>query len=58
MMKTSKIKKQSQRERFIQAAREVGADENEEMFDRVLKKVSSAPPPKTVEKRKTKKPAK
>lgn len=51
--KANKI--QSQRERFIQAAREVGADEKEETFDRVLRKIASAPPPKTVKKRKSKK---
>jgi hypothetical protein len=58
MAKTSKTKKPSQRERFIQAAHEVGADEKEETFDRVLKKVASAPPSKDSEKRKSKKPAK
>lgn len=34
----------SQRERFMAAARELGADESEEAFDRALRKVGSAPP--------------
>ena len=41
---------------FKQAARELGCDESEEAFDKVLRKVASAPPPKSVQKRK-KKPA-
>jgi hypothetical protein len=32
--------------------------EDEEDFDKTLKKIASAPPPKNIEKRKTKKPAK
>lgn len=39
-------------ERFVEAAREVGADENAASFDKVLKRVASAPPPKTVQRRK------
>jgi hypothetical protein len=41
-----------QRQRFIDAARELGTDENPEAFDKVLKKIASAPPPKSVQKRK------
>ncbi len=42
----------SQRERFAKAARELGADESEEAFDKLLKRIAKAPPPKTVQKRK------
>lgn len=48
----------SQHARFVNAARELGCDEDEAAFDKVLKKIASAPPPKSVEKRKTKKPTK
>lgn len=44
--------------RFKEAARELGCDEDESAFDEALGKVASSPPPKSVEKRKTKKPAK
>jgi len=37
---------------FVKAARELGVDESEEAFDKVLKRVASAPPPKSVQKRK------
>jgi hypothetical protein len=37
---------------FIKAARELGTDENADAFDKVLKKIASAPPPKSVQKRK------
>ena len=47
-----------QTKRFKEAARELGCDEDPEAFDRALGKVASSPPPKTVQKRKTKKPAK
>jgi hypothetical protein len=39
---------------FVKAARELGTDESEEAFDKVLKRVASAPPPKSVQKRKIK----
>lgn len=57
------IKKQAdqvdaQRQRFVETARELGCGEDEAAFDEVLGKVASAPPPKSVEKRKTQKPAK
>jgi hypothetical protein len=41
-----------QHEDFIKAARELGADEDPEAFDKVLKRVAKAPPPKSVQKRK------
>lgn len=50
--------KKPQRSKFIQAARELGASEDEDVFDATLKKISKAPPPTSVETRKTKKPAK
>lgn len=43
---------------FKQTARELGTDESEEAFDKVLGKIASAPPPKTVQKRKSKKRSK
>lgn len=58
-------KNKSQSERFIDAARELGTDESEASFDRMLKKITNAPPPDSVQKRKpvkkklkAKKPAK
>jgi hypothetical protein len=33
----------SQREKFIQAARELGADEDPEAFRRIVRKVATAP---------------
>jgi hypothetical protein len=47
-----------QYQKFIDAARSLECDENDVAFDTKLKKIASAPPPKSVEKRKTKKPAK
>lgn len=41
---------------FVKAARELGANESDEAFDKVLRKIASAPPPKSVQARKTKKP--
>ena len=35
---------------FVKAARELGTDESEEAFNKVLGKIASAPPPKTVQK--------
>lgn len=48
----------AQHRAFVKAARELGCDEDPAAFDRTLKKIASAPPPKTVAKRKPKKPAK
>jgi hypothetical protein len=48
----------SQHRAFVKAARELGCNEDTEAFDKTLKKIASAPPPKSVEKRKNKKPAK
>lgn len=42
---------------FIEKARELGCSEDEGTFEKTIKKIASAPPPKSVEKRKTKKPA-
>ena len=44
--------------RFREAARELGCDEDEDAFKERLKKLASAPPPASVETRKTKKAAK
>jgi hypothetical protein len=41
-----------QHREFVKAAREIGCDEEEKVFDRALKKVASAPSPKSVKKRK------
>lgn len=55
-----KKSEKSQAERFVTAARELGCDDGEEAFDKKLKAVASAPPPKPTKKpkTKTKKPAK
>lgn len=45
---------QAQSEAFVRAARELGTDESEEAFDKVLKRIAKAPPPKSVQKRKAK----
>ena len=58
MTKQQKPSASSQSQRFIDAARKAGCDEDPEAFDRALGKVASSPPPKTVQKRKDKKPAK
>ncbi|MCR4268752.1 DNA-binding protein [Nitratireductor sp. ZSWI3] len=42
----AKPKAKTQREKFEEAARELGTDQSEEAFDRALKKVAKAPPPK------------
>ena len=47
-----------QGKRFVETARELGCDEDQEAFDQAQGKVASSPPPKTVQKRKDKKPAK
>lgn len=53
MPKKSKDDPRQQRERFIDAARELGCDEDEAAFKERLKKLVSAPPPKSVQKRKS-----
>lgn len=45
-------KKSDQSKRFIEAARDIGASEDADVFDRVLGKIAKAPPPKSVQKRK------
>lgn len=52
------MKPKTQAEKFTEAARKLGCPEDEDAFDDTLKKIASAPPPKTIKKRKTKKPAK
>lgn len=47
-------KKSPQHDEFVKAAREHGTDETEDAFDKVLKRITKAPPPKTVQKRKPK----
>ncbi len=41
-----------QSKKFRQVARDIGASDDADVFDRALKKIASAPPPKSVEKRK------
>ena len=41
-----------QHHEFVKAAREIGTDESEEAFDKVLGRIAKAPPPKSVQKRK------
>lgn len=57
-MKAKKSESETQAEKFARVARELGCPDDETVFDDTLKKIASAPPPKTVKKRKTKKPAK
>ena len=59
MPKTRPTKEvRSQKERFIEAARDLGCDEGPEAFKDRLKQLVKAPPPETVQKRKDKKSAK
>jgi hypothetical protein len=53
-----KLHQPTQRQRFSDAARDAGCPDDDGAFDRALKRVASAPPPKSVEKRKDKKLAK
>lgn len=48
--KESALAKDRQYQKFVEKARELGTDESEENFDRVLKKVVKAPPPKDAKK--------
>ena len=48
----------SQLDKFIEAARELGCDEDQSTFKDKLKQLVKAPPPKTVQKRKKKRPVK
>lgn len=56
----AKTQQQDQKRKFIEAARDLGCKEDPRAFDRALKKIAEAPPPDTVQERKTKndKPAK
>ncbi|MGE3993522.1 hypothetical protein [Pseudorhodoplanes sp.] len=54
-------RKSNKSDRFIEAAKANEADSSEDEFDRVLKRIAKAPPPATVQDRKTtkaRKPAK
>ncbi len=46
MKKTKPQDERDQRDRFIEAARKAGASEDEADFDRAIKKVAKAKPPK------------
>ena len=52
--KKTEEKPKEQFERFAEAARELGCDEDTEAFKDKLKKLVKAPPPETVQKRKAK----
>jgi hypothetical protein len=54
MRKKTSASPGQQHQDFVKAARELGADESEEAFDKVLKRIASAPPPKSVHRRKHK----
>jgi hypothetical protein len=41
----SETRKKSQRQKFIDAARELGADEDEKAFADKLRRIAKAPPP-------------
>lgn len=49
---TKRASDADQHAEFVKASRELGVDESEEAFDKVLKRVAKAPPPKSVQKRK------
>jgi hypothetical protein len=55
MPKRKELRPADQHREFVKAARELGTDESEDAFDKVLKRVAKAPPPKSVQKRKPKK---
>lgn len=42
-----------QKKKFIDAARTVGAEDDEYAFDKILGRIAKAPPPETVQDRKT-----
>jgi hypothetical protein len=46
--KVAEIKRKTaaQHKRFVEAARAAGCDESEEPFDKALRRLASAPPPK------------
>jgi hypothetical protein len=53
MVKKKNIETQAEQSRkFIEAARELGCDDDEERFMERFKKLTEAPPPASVEKRK------
>jgi hypothetical protein len=54
MTRRSKLTPTEQSKRFVEAAREIGCDEDGGAFKERLKKLTSAPPPASVENRKAK----
>lgn len=46
------MKKQNQKSKFIDAARELGCKEDPRAFDRALKQLADSPPTEAVQKRK------
>jgi hypothetical protein len=52
MASKSKSGGEKQHRKFAEAARKLGTDDSEDAFDKALRKVASAPPPKSVQKRK------
>jgi hypothetical protein len=53
MAKMQKQSSDDQHHEFVKAARELGTNEDVAAFDKVLRKIASAPPPKSVQKRKS-----
>ena len=53
--KPKKMTDAEQHREFVKAARELGTDDDEGAFNQRLKKLASAPPPKSVQKRKARK---
>jgi hypothetical protein len=51
---TGKKDGDDQHAEFVKVARELGTDESEAFFDKMLGTIAKAPPPKTVQKRKHK----
>lgn len=58
LKRTNSPEQREQHREFVKAAREIGCDDDPAAFDKMLKKLASAPPPKSVQKRKTSKKAK
>jgi hypothetical protein len=46
MPKRKEPKPKTESEKFIEAAKQFGCDEDESAFDEIVKKVTKAPPPK------------
>jgi hypothetical protein len=54
MSESKKSREGTQKQRFIDKARELGCDEDEVAFEERLRKIAKAPPPKPESKRKAK----